>query len=186
MARILMVVMSVILMGCASGTPINDFSTRSVVYGWLDIGQVSGNRLVGVSIRNTRTGAEEQYYDIGWEKLDGGYLIWHNGVQPGQYEFNKIQTMACLGVMCGNTINEYEFGALGSAPGKVTVRSPGVYSMGKYTLKTTRRGFFRPGEFDIRETVGGPSRREMLGVMVQYAPEEHPVVAQRIQRAMAQ
>ncbi|MBT8455060.1 MAG: hypothetical protein HKO95_06280 [Rhodobacteraceae bacterium] len=116
MARILMVVMSVILMGCASGTPINDFSTRSVVYGWLDIGQVSGNRLVGVSIRNTRTGAEEQYYDIGWEKLDGGYLIWHNGVQPGQYEFNKIQTMACLGVMCGNTINEYEFGALGSAP----------------------------------------------------------------------
>ena len=54
MPRFLMVIMSVILMGCAGDTPIKDFSNRSVVYGFLDIGEISGNRLVGISLRMTR------------------------------------------------------------------------------------------------------------------------------------
>ena len=185
MARILMILMSVILMGCAGGTPIKDFSNRSVVYGFLDIGDVSGNRLVGISLRNTRSGVEEQYYDFGWEKVDGGFVVWHNGLLPGQYEFNKISTMSCLSVLCSNTINEYNFGAFGTAPGKVTVSNPGVYTFGKWKLITTKKtGFFRPGEFDVRRTNGGPSKGQMLTILAQNAPAEFPVVGQRIQRAM--
>ena len=76
------------------------------------------------------TGVSERVNDFGWDKLDGCFVVWHNGRLRGQYEFNGIQTMARLGPICTNQINEYDFGAYGSAPGKVTVREGGVYSLG--------------------------------------------------------
>jgi len=129
MARFLLVVLSFVLMGCGGSTPIADFSNCSVAYRWFDVGKVSGNHFVGASLRNTRTGVSEQINDFGWDKLDGCFVIWHNDLLRGQYKFNGIQTMACLGPICTNQINECDFGADGSAPGKVTVREGGVYSL---------------------------------------------------------
>jgi hypothetical protein len=183
-ARFLMVILSVVLMGCAGGTPITDYSKRSVVYTWLDVSEVSGNNLNLFMMRNLRAPKDEKFYSMGWEKLGNGYVIWHNGFDPGSYEFHKMQLMSCLGVFCTNTINEYDFGPDGTAPGKLRVAGPGVSFAGCYALRKTKRGFFRPGEFDTRKSRCGASRQQMLSIILKSAPAEHPIVTQRIRRAM--
>lgn len=184
MARLLMIVLAFTLMGCAGGTPIADYSTRSVVYTWVDMSQVSGNRLTGFMMRNLSAPRDEKYYDMGWEKVGNGFLIWHNGFEPGQYEYHRAFMMSCAGPLCTNTVNQYDFGPDGTAPGKVRVAAPGVYFAGCYAFRKTRSGFFRPGQFDTVKTACGASKNQMLQIMMTRAPAEHPEVGQRIRAAM--
>lgn len=184
MSRILMVFTALILMGCATGTPITDFSKRSVYYTWIDVSDIPGNNLQWFDVRNLNVSKGERYYGLRAEKVSDGYLLWHHGVNPGRYEFAKMSLMSCLGFLCGNTINEFDFGAPGTAPGKATVRAPGVYFGGCHAFKQTKRGFFRPGEFDTRQVKCKLSKRQMLSIILKHAPEDHPIVGQRIKRAM--
>ena len=185
MARILMVLMSFVLIGCGSGgTPITDFSNRSVAYTWIDVSKISGNHLFAAEMRMYAPESQDPFYSMGIEKMEGGYLIWHNGFEPGKYEFERLSLQSCLTVICGNTINEYEFGPFGSAPGKINVGRPGVYFGGCYALVRTKRAWFGNGEFDTVRTKCKPSKRQMLTKMLEYAPEAHPIVAKRIRAAM--
>lgn len=184
MTRFLMLLSALVLMGCAGGTPIQDFSNRSVVYTWIDVSDIPGNRMQWFNMRNLSVPENERYYSTGFEKVGDGYLIWHNGFNPGRYEFDKMALMSCLGLLCTNTINEFDFGPPGTAPGTVRVGNPGVYFAGCYAFKQTKRGFFRPGEFDTRKTGCKVSKQKMLSIMLKNAPPDHPIVAQRIQRAM--
>ena len=184
MSRILMVLTALILMGCATGTPITDFTKRSVYYTWIDVSDIPGNNLQWFQARNLSDPENERYYGMGFEKVGDGYLIWHNGVTPGRYEFSKMALMSCLGILCTNTINEFDFGQPGTAPGKTSIGNPGVYFGGCHAFKQTKRGFFRPGEFDTRRTKCKVSKNKMLSIMLKHAPKDHPIVAQRISRAM--
>ena len=159
-----------------------DFSKRSVVYTWVDVKDVPGNRMTAFMMRNLSVPKNARYYDMGWEKMGSGYLIWHNGFNPGQYEFHWTRMMSCAGPICTNTINEFTFGAPGSGIGKTRVGPPGVYFAGCYALKRTKRGFFRPGEFDTQKANCDASKGQMLTVMLKSAKD--PLVAQRIRSAM--
>lgn len=180
--RFLLLGLVIFLMGCAGGTPVTDFSKRSVVYTWVDVKDIPGNRLTGFMMRNLTGPADERYYSMGWEKLGSGYLIWHNGFLPGRYEFHKMQMMSCAGPICTNTINEFTFGRPGTGIGRTDVGTPGVAFAGCYAFKRTRTGFFRPGEFDTRKAPCGASRAQMLQIILKSAKD--PTVAARVRAAM--
>lgn len=182
MARLLAITLSLFLMGCATGTPIKDFTNRSVVYTWIDVSDIPGNKLMMFEMRNLSAPQQEKYYQMGWEKLGSGYLVWHQGFNAGRYEAHRLQTMSCAGPLCSNTINEFGFGPDGTSTIKTLVKGGDVHFAGCYAFKRTKRGFFRPGEFDTRKAACGASKRQMLSVILQNA--ENPVVVQRIQRAM--
>lgn len=182
MARFFVVALSLFLMGCATGTPIKDFTNRSVVYTWIDISDIPGNKLTFYQMRNLSAQGNERYYQMGWEKLGNGYLVWHQGFAAGRYEAHRLATMACAGPLCTNTINEYGFGPNGTSPIKTLVKGGDVHFVGCYKFSQTKRGFFRPGEFDTRKTTCGASKRQMLSIILQNAQD--PVVVSRVKRAM--
>lgn len=173
-----------LLSGCfGGGKPINDFSDRSVIYAWLDVSEINGNRLFSATSRQFRPVTDEPYLGMAIEKHEGGFLIYHYGAPKGMHEFDQIQLQSCLAIMCSNTINQYSFGSYGDAPGRVDTSRPGVHFMGAYKLVKERGGLFRMGEFSVNKT-RGPSRNGMLQVMLKDTPEGHPIVDQRIRAAM--
>ena len=172
------------LAGCFGGNEIEDYSSRSVVYGWMDVSEIRGNHLYNMTMRQYSPVTRDPYYSMGIKKFAGGYLFWHYGFHSANYEFDKLFLQSCLAVICSNTINEYAFGSFGDAPGKTQIRQPGVTYVGAYKMRTTRRGgMFTSGQFDIVKT-GGPSRSAMLQELLKGAPPEHPEVAARIRAAM--
>ncbi|MDJ0638305.1 MAG: hypothetical protein QNJ20_05690 [Paracoccaceae bacterium] len=183
MRYLILTIIAVVLAACSGGEPITDYEKRSVFYTWVDAREISGNRMTGFQIRNLSAPSDERYYGMGWEKLGTGYLVWHNGVTPGRYEFSKMWMMSCAGPLCTNTINEYSFGPLGSAVGTTRVSQPGkAVFAGCYAFKRTKRGFFRPGEFETRKAPCGASKAQMLRTMMPFA--KHPMTKQIIQNAM--
>lgn len=185
MLRYLAIAALAIITACApTGERITDFSTRSTVYGWLDVDEIQGNHLYSMVMRQYAPESDLPYIHMGVKKMEGGYLFWHHGFPNGAFEFDVLRLQSCLAVICSNTINEYAFRPFGTAPGKVSVRQPGVYYAGNFELETTKRGFFRPGEFDVRKTRSGPSRAQLLAALAGTAPKDHPVVDQRLRRAM--
>ena len=186
MHRILLAMMSVLLIGCAGGgTQITDFSKRSVVYTYIDVSDIPGNKLQFFQMRNLSAPGNERYYPMGWEKLGNGYVVFHAGFAPGSYEFERLQTMSCAGPLCTNTINEFNFGPPGHGIGATRVGTPGVVFAGCYALKRTKRGFFRPGEFATAKTGCRVSQRQMLSVILARLREvSDPIPAQRVAAAM--
>jgi hypothetical protein len=68
--------------------------------------------------------------------------------------------------------------------GAVTIEKPGVYFLGSYDLAEEDTGWFEQGKFSVNEARKGPSRKELLEAVLAFAPEDHPVVAQRIRSEM--
>jgi hypothetical protein len=173
------------LSGCfGGGTPINDFSTRSTFYGWVDVSGIHGNHLYEVAMRQYSPQTDTPFYSMAVKKMDGGYLFWHHGGNPGAVEFDRMMLQTCAVIICGNTINEYTFDAYGDSPGKTRIGAPGVYFVGRYEMTKIRTGLFRAGAFDMTKTNKGPSQRAMLAELLSTTPEGHPVVDQRIRNAM--
>ena len=63
-------------------------------------------------------------------------------------KFHRLQTMACAGPLCTDTINEYKPASDGSSAVKAAVKGGSVHFAGCYAFKRTKHGLFRPGEFD--------------------------------------
>jgi len=186
MRKFLILAVALVLSACASPDQIKDYSDRAVVYGWVDVGDVAGNKMVLAQIRQYSPRTDAPYWGIGYEKFGNGYLFWHYGVATGaRYEIDKFQLMSCAGgIVCTNTINEYVFGKFGDGPGQVAVTRPAVYYMGSFALDTTKRpGLFRSGTFDIKRT-SGPSRQAMLNYLLDHTPAGHPELKARIRGAM--
>ncbi|MCV2881939.1 hypothetical protein [Actibacterium sp. XHP0104] len=163
------------------GTPISDYSDRSVVYGWVDLSQAAGNKVVGGTIRAYNMPADKNLYPSGYMKFGEGYIFYHVGIAPGPIKLNTLSTMTCVG-LCGNVVNVYDFGAQGSDVAAANVRGKGVYYLGSYALKTRRGLFFAPRDFTVSRA-NGPSRRQMLEAILKEAPDQQkPLIQQAINR----
>ena len=184
MPRILLFSFVLILSACAGGNKITDFEKRAVFYTWIDVSEIPGNKMTFFQMRNLTAPQSERFYPMGWEKVGSGFVVWHAGFSPGQYEFDRMQMMSCAGPLCTNTINEFTFGKAGSGVGRAKVAQTGVTFGGCYAFKRTKRGFFRPGEFDTRKATCGASRKQMLSAIYPRAAKTDPLIAQRIRSAM--
>lgn len=183
--RLALVLSVVLLAGCASsGTPITDFTNRSVGYGWLNIKDVEANRLHDVTIYQFRPHTTEPYYETNIKEFKGGYLYWAMTLPNGSHKTVSASGQRCLGIFCTNTVYRYSFGKQGDDVGAVVIKSPGVYHLGSYNLKEVETGFFEQGKFDVVAATNGPSKRELLEEILKDADE--PVIVERIKRELAQ
>lgn len=170
--RIPLILAGILVMALTACTPayITDFTDRSVVYGWVSLKGAAGNKITGGSLRNYSQPANESIYPMGYAKLDDGYVVYHSGVAKGPVKINTISAMSCL-VLCGNTVNVYEFGVQGKGVGSAKIGNRGVYYLGSHQLDTGGFKLFGPRNFEVRP-VRGPSRRLMLEKILEEAPEE--------------
>lgn len=172
------------LAGCASYTPVTDFTDRSVGYGWLNIKDVEANRLHAVSIYQFRPSTKEPYYPAAVREFKGGYLYYTMALPNGAHKTDAAAGQRCLGILCSNTTYKYSFGRQGDDVGAIVIKSPGVYHMGSYNLKEVKTGMFEQGKFEVVPATQAPSRREMLEEILKEVDE--PVIAERIRRELAQ
>ena len=73
MARFLVIALSLVLMGCGGGQKITDYSKRSIVYSWIDVSDIPGNKLVMYEMRNLSAAQSEKFYGMGYEKVGNGF-----------------------------------------------------------------------------------------------------------------
>lgn len=185
MLRRLLLICSVLLLtACASGERITDFTDRSLVYGWLDIKEVDANRIHAVDIYQFRPQTDKPYYNAAVRKLKDGFLYYNWGLPVGAHKTIAAHGQACLGIFCSNTQYKYSFGKQGDEVAAVVIKSPGVYSLGAYKLKTMKTGFFEAGKFDVIAATQAPSKREMLEEILKDEDMD-PVIADRIKRELA-
>ncbi len=172
------------LVGCAGfGDTITNYDQRSVVYGWINIDDVSGNHLMSVTMKQYKPRTDKPFYHMAIEEMDGGYLFYHHGFVNGSFKAESASAQTCLLFLCGNTINEYNFGRQGN-DGAVIINNPGVYFVGSYEMLEEDTGFFEQAKFRVRATDTMPSKAEMLNVILKDSPKDYPIVTQRIQAAM--
>jgi hypothetical protein len=67
-----------------------------------------------------------------------GFLYYTMALPAGAHKTQSARGQACLGILCGNTDYRYSFGKQGDEVGAIVIKSPGVYHMGSYKLKSVR------------------------------------------------
>jgi hypothetical protein len=176
---------AVLLASCASSTRVTDFHDRSLGYGWLNIKEVDANRLYAVDIYQYRPQTAEPYYPAAVKPFKNGFLYYTMALPNGAHKTQSARGQSCLGILCGNTDYRYSFGRQGDEVGAIVIKSPGVYHMGSYQLKSVKTGLFEQGKFEVLPATDAPSRREMLEEILKDA-HDVPVMAERIKRELAQ
>lgn len=172
--------------GCAAGpTRVTDFTDRSVVFGWIDIGDVDANRLHQVQLYQLAPLTDAPYWNPKFVKFEGGYLYYAFSFPNGTFKLYEVSGQRCITILCGNTSFSYSFGRQGDTAA-VRVESPGVYYIGAVKLEDVKTGFFEAGKFDVQYTNDGPTERQMLEAMLPDASELDPLVAQRITTRLQQ
>lgn len=170
--------------GCAfTGDKITDYTNRSIVYAWLDISDIDGNHMYGGHIKQYAPATDKPYYPLSGEKLKGGLLVNHNGLENGSFKLDNIKLQSCLGFICSNTSYIYDFGAQDLVATTI-IKKPGVYYLGSFKLVEEKTGFFEQGKFSVIKAENGPSQKEMLELMLKDAPSEHPIIAERLQNSL--
>lgn len=182
MLRGLIVFLALFLASCTGGPRevIKDHNARSVVYGWIDIKDVAGNRLLNVSFRQYSPPSKFPYRYASVKKFAGGYAFVMTGAPVGAFKINTVSTMGCLGVFCGNTINEYNFGSQGGGLGALTVRQPGAHFIGNIKLTKVRTGFFQPGAFSFQRARKAPARKQLLKFVIDNMDVENSIYKQKM------
>ena len=185
-SSILLSAVVVFVAGCAIGPDrVTDFTDRSVVFGWIDIGDVDANRLHQVQLYQLSPQTDTPYWNPKFVKLEGGYLYYAFSFPNGTFKLYKLSGQRCITVLCGKSTFSYSFGRQGDTAA-VRVDSPGVYYVGGTKLEEVKTGFFEAGKFDVKYTDQGPTERQMLEAMLPDARDSDPLVAQRINARLQQ
>lgn len=174
-----------LISGCASfgEHEITDYKHTSIVYGWLDFSSVDGNSLYDGTIKQYSPPTDTPYYHIGAEKYKGGFVYYFYGLPDGAFKLSDMTLQSCLLFMCSNSIYKYDFGTQGRVA-SIIIKKPGVYFMGSYKLADISTGFFEGDKFEVTRAKNPPSRKTLLKMVLQDAPEGHPIVARRIKQAL--
>lgn len=176
----------VFVAGCAAGaTRVTDFTDRSVVFGWIDIGDVDANRLHAVQLYQLSPQTDAPYWNPKFVKFEGGYLYYAFSFPNGTFKLYELSGQRCVTILCGNTSFSYSFGRQGETAA-VRVDSPGVHYIGAIKLADVKTGLFEAGKFDVQYTDQGPSERQMLEAMLADARDVDPLVVQRINARLQQ
>lgn len=185
MKRILLTVVILLLSGCVSGggEQVKDFTNRSTAYGWVNIDKVDGNRLYEVIVKQYRPKTDAPYYFMAVKEFKGGFLFYTNALTNGAFKLDEARAQSCFG-LCSNTFYHYSFGSQGGDIGTAVIKQPGVYYLGSYDLAEEDTGFFEQDKFNVTRAANPPSQKEMLAAVLADAPEDHPIVGQRIRMAM--
>lgn len=171
---------SVLVLGCAAGPErVTDFSDRSVVFGWIDIGDVDANRLHRVQLYQLSPHTDSPYWNPKFVKFEGGYLYYAFSFPSGTFKLYELSGQRCVMILCGNNTFSYSFGRQGDIAA-TQVDSPGVYYVGAIKLEEVKTGFFEAGKFDIQYTDQGPTERQMLEEMLADARDVDPMVVDRL------
>lgn len=179
-----LLVLLVLMSGCATtGHKITDHTDRSIVYGWLDIDDVDGNYMFAGFVRQYTPTIKNPYYTLRTDKFKGGYIYYFYGLPNGAFKLDSLKMQSCLGIFCGNTIYNYDFGTQGTVA-TVKIKKPGTYYMGSYKMAEVDTGMFEQSKFNVTPTKKGPSQKEMLQYILTKAPSKHPVVAERIRLSL--
>jgi len=182
--KVLVLGLALLMAGCAStGTPITDYTNRSIVYGWLDIDDVDGNHMYAGYIRQFSPPTKEPYYSTYIDEFEGGYLVYFYGLPNGAFKLDSVKMQSCLGFVCSNTVYTYNFGTQGNVA-SVKIKKPGTYYLGSYKLAEEDTGIFEQSKFSVTKAKKGPSKKAMLKHILENAPNDHPVVAKRIEQSM--
>ena len=185
-STILLSLATLMVAGCASGPPrVTDFTDRSVVFGWIDIGDVDANRLHAVQLYQLAPQTDAPYWNPKFVKFDGGYLYYAFSFPNGTFKLYELSGQRCITILCGNTNFSYSFGRQGDTAA-VRVESPGVYYVGAIALAEVKTGFFEADKFDVQYTDQGPTERQMLEAMLPDAIDLDPLVAERISARLQQ
>jgi len=175
-----------VLAGCASGGQrIDDFSDRSIGYGWLDLRGVGANRLHSVIVYQFRPQTDAPYFHVKTKAFQGGYLYYSFAFPDGAFKTYSATGQRCALVICTNTTFEYKFGMQGDEVAAVLIEQPGVYHFGSYQLEKVDTGFFEQGKFEAVIADKGPSKEEMLQEILKDAADMDPIIAARIQDELA-
>ncbi len=170
---------------CGAGyEKIDDYQERSLIYGWVDTKSIKGNKMVGASVRQSRPATKFPNFNLGYKKIQNGYLIYNTAVPRGAFKLEQINMISCLGILCGNTTNSYQFGRQGNDLGTVIINQPGIHKIGKYVLRDEKTGWFQPGEFTAARTNAGPSDRQLLEAILEEGPFKNTYIEQRIRRKL--
>jgi hypothetical protein len=183
MLKRLTLLCSVLLLS-ACATQIKDFNDRSVGYGWLDIRDVEANRFHSVDIYQTRPQTSKRYYPAKVMAFKDGFLYYSMALPNGSHKTVSASGQVCRGFLCSNTLYKYSFGKEGDEVGAVVIKSPGVYLLGSYKLKTVKASIFGRETLEVDPAKGAPSKREMLEEILKDA-QDVPVIAERIKRELA-
>lgn len=175
-----------VLAGCAStGEKVTDFSDRSVGYGWLDLSGVGANRLHSVIVYQMRPQTDKPYFHVKVKKFEGGYLYYSFAFPDGAFKTYSATGQQCITLVCSNTTFTYNFGKQGDEVGAVLIDQPGVYHFGTYQLDKVKTGWFEQGKFDVTVPEDAPSQQAILQEILKDAEDMDPIIAARIQDALA-
>lgn len=172
------------LAGCASTREITDFKNTSIIYGWVDMKEAPSGISYG-QVFNLNAKDKYAYFNLGVEKLEGGYLFYHVGMEPGNYRMVHLSGQNCLLIFCSNTIHEYSFGE--DSDYRFSIGKPGVHFIGAYDYKKIKTGFFKPKKFDFVKARKPPTRRQMLErILKEVESDDSPRFAPALGRLKAE
>ncbi len=175
--KLLFVGLLAILTGCAtSGKEITNYDDRSVVYTWMNIDEISGNSFNGAWIKQYTPKKDAGFFSLRIEEFKNGYLMYHWGLPAGAHKFDEMRLQSCAGPLCTDSFYTYSFHQ--SHFGKLRIKEPGVYSLGKVDVVSNS------GAFDVLESKNAPNDKEILEYLLTQAPKEYPVIGDRVNQAL--
>lgn len=146
---ILLGLLPLVLMGCATSQVDPNDTTRSIIFGYIDMADAPTN------VSSVRLKVYDGK-DLGYTVPAYKGLFYHLGVKPGPYQ---VDTFSGSGFFAGDVV--YDFGGKGRNATATIVREPGIYFMGAHKYTKVKTGFFEQGKFDMKK-VSNPTEKELL------------------------
>ena len=154
---------------CATPQVDPNDTTRSVVYGYIDMDEAPSS-VDWVFIMDYNS--DEQGFTTSVE--DG--IFYHVGIPPGPYQVDSFGRNTRW---WSNTSYTYEFGSDGRNQTAVRIKRPGIYYMGAYKYVPVDTGWFEPGKFEMKKT-SRPSEREILEKVLELMEANNPEYVRQI------
>ena len=140
----------------------------SLVFGYLDMSEAPGD-LQWIDLKQLRPVTDKPYYHCAVE--DG--MFWNQYIPSGSFKVSDFGGMSGLDLgilyLFGSEV-EYSFGNQGRGKMDPVIERPGLYYVGSYRVKITKRGFFTNSEYDI-EPLESPSEKELLERLLVHAKD---------------